>query len=235
MAAMETYFKKGTSEFKKGTRVVLNADLAGIPAGSTGKVGRAIGFTPKRYRVAFDDGTESMSVTHELLVPVPEWDDFVDERDKAAEAAAVAKSAPAVSAPAPEASPEGGDARLAALMAKSKAAKAAKGVADDDSAPASTPEPAPADGSSSDGGDPRLAALMAKSKAAKAAKGITDDAPAAAPTATPEPQTPAAKPQPADDSPLAKTPTLDSGIDPAAFPAGNRVQELLESIRSRGA
>jgi hypothetical protein len=238
MAAMETYFKKGTSEFKKGTRVVLNADLAGIPAGSTGKVGRAIGFTPKRYRVAFDDGTESMSVTHGLLVPAPEWDDFVADREKAVEAAAVAaavaKTAPAVSAPAPEASSEDGDPRLAALMAKSKAAKAAKGVGDEDPPPASTSEPAPADEPSSDGGDPRLAALMAKSKAAKAAKGITDDGPAApGVSAAPEPPKPATGAPQRDDSPLAKPPTLDADIDPTAFPAGNRVQELLEGIRSR--
>ena len=240
MAAMETYYKKGTSEFKKGTRVVLNANLAGIPAGSTGKVGRAIGFTPKRYRVAFDDGTESMSVTHALLVPAPEWDDFVADREKAEEAATVAaaqaKAAPAVPAPAPEASSEGGDPRLAALMAKSKAAKAAKGVADDDPAPASTPEPAPGDEPASDGGDARLAALMAKSKAAKAAKGITDDGPATpAPSAAPESPKPAADTPQREDSPLAKLPTLDAGIDPVSFPADNRIQELLEGIRSKSA
>jgi len=196
MAAMETYYKKGTSEFKKGTRVVLNANLAGIPAGSTGKVGRAIGFTPKRYRVAFDDGTESMSVTHALLVPAPEWDDFVADREKAEEAATVAaaqaKAAPAVPAPAPEAS--------------------------------------------SEGGDPRLAALMAKSKAAKAAKGITDDGPATpAPSAAPESPKPAADTPQREDSPLAKLPTLDAGIDPVSFPADNRIQELLEGIRSKSA
>src|SRR3954468_1031270 len=120
-----------TTQLKRGTRVVLNTDLPGVPEGTGGKAGDAIGLALIRYRVSWDNGVEMLSVAHTKLVPEKEWDDYVAERDKAAEAA-VAK-APATAAT-PSAADDGegataaapADDRLAALLARSKAAKEKK-------------------------------------------------------------------------------------------------------------
>ena len=150
-------------QFKKGTKVTATEDLRGVPEGTTGVTGRGVGITWFRYRVYFDNGVELGSVGQEKLVRAEQWEQFKVDRAKAAEeaeaTAATAAAAPA--APAEDAS--GGNDRLAALMAKSKAAREGKGGGD---APAA--EAAPADDAA--GGNDRLAALMAKSKAARDAK-----------------------------------------------------------------
>jgi hypothetical protein len=129
---------------KKKTRIVAGTDLPGVPEGTGGKVGTAIGLTKLvRYRVSFDNGVERMSVVADDLVREDEWDDVKAEREeaerKAAEAPAAAPAAPAEStdgdgdgdgdgagaggeakAPAPV------DDRMAALLARSKAAKEKK-------------------------------------------------------------------------------------------------------------
>jgi hypothetical protein len=114
-----------TTELKKGTRVVAVDDLPGVPEGTAGKLGDAVGLTLIRYRVDFDNGERLTSVTHTKLVPEKEWDDF-----RANRAAAAEQAAEAATAPAPEVSDdEGGggdgatDDRLAALLARSKAAR----------------------------------------------------------------------------------------------------------------
>lgn len=123
-----------TSDLKPKTRVVATTKLPGVPEGTAGALGRAVGLTLTRYRVAFDNGTDLTSVTHHNLVKEDEWDEFREAR-QAAEAAAAAGEAAAPAAP-EEAEPAGDDKagspaddRLAALLAKSKAAKAKKAAA----------------------------------------------------------------------------------------------------------
>ena len=117
-----------TTTLKKGTRVVVNTDLPGAPQGTAGKVGRSVGMTITRYRVSFDNGTSFNSVAESKLVPEAEWDDWQANREQA-EAAAEAKAEATAAAPAEG---EGGgaaapaDDRLAALLARSKAARERK-------------------------------------------------------------------------------------------------------------
>jgi hypothetical protein len=122
-----------TTELKKGTRVVAVDDLPGVPEGTAGKLGDAVGLTLIRYRVDFDNGERLTSVTHTKLVPEKEWDDFKANREAAAEKAAEAAAAPA-EAPADDGGDGGGsdgatDDRLAALLARSKAARERKSTA----------------------------------------------------------------------------------------------------------
>jgi len=175
-----------TSDLAPKTRIVATANLPGVPEGTAGKVGRSVGLTLTRYRVAFDNGVDITSVTHTKLVKEDEWEDY-RERREAGEAADQAEPAAE-----PAATEDGGaagapgDDRLAALLAKSKAAKAKK-LGTEPTAepePAAAPDPQTGDntGSAAEAADPqtgdntgsaaddRLAALLAKSKAAKAAK-----------------------------------------------------------------
>ena len=129
------------AEYKKGTRVVVINNISGVAEGTEGKVGRAIGLDLKRYRVQFDNGVSCTSVAHNKLVPVPAWPALQEARIEAAKAAkeaAVAafsadiKPNPKAAAPQPTspAADAGLDPRLAALAAKSKAAKSKLGVED---------------------------------------------------------------------------------------------------------
>lgn len=117
-----------TATLKKGTRIVVNTDLPGAPEGTPGKVGRAVGMAITRYRVAFDNGTSFNSVAASKLVPEAEWEDFQANREQA-EAAAAAKATATAEAPA-ESAGDGAaapaDDRLAALLARSKAARERK-------------------------------------------------------------------------------------------------------------
>ena len=118
------------TKFKKGTRVVATDTLRGVPEGTPGNVRIAVGLTWLRYRVTFDNGVDIGSVGHSKLVPEKDWPNFKVNRARSAEEAAAAEAA-AAAAPKPEpqpAAPAGGDAddRLAAMLAKSKAAREAK-------------------------------------------------------------------------------------------------------------
>ena len=124
-----------TTDLKKGTRVVATDDLPGVPEGTPGKVGDAVGLTLVRYRVDFDNGMRLTSVTHTKVVREDEWDDFRAEREAQAEAAEAPAAATDVDGAgvadgAGAADAEGGgatDDRLAALLARSKAARERKG------------------------------------------------------------------------------------------------------------
>jgi len=122
-----------TTTLKKGSRIVANTPLPGVPEGTAGKVGRSVGMALVRYRVAFDNGTEMTSVAASKLVAEDDWDEFKENREREAAAAAERAARPA-EAPAPaaaaDAPAEGGsspaDDRLAALLARSKAAREKK-------------------------------------------------------------------------------------------------------------
>lgn len=122
-----------TTTLKKGTRIVATTPLPGVPEGTAGKVGRSVGMSLVRYRVAFDNGAEMTSVAASKLVAEDEWDDFRENRERAAAEAAgrAARPAEAPAAEAPAADEAGGgspaDDRLAALLARSKAAREKKG------------------------------------------------------------------------------------------------------------
>lgn len=118
---------------KKKTRVVVAEDLPGVPEGTAGKVHRTIGLTLPRYRVSFDNGVDRMSVAHEQLVREGEWDDFKADRARKAEVAEASASSPPADAGEGAGGGDGGgeakapaDDRLAALLARSKAAKEKK-------------------------------------------------------------------------------------------------------------
>lgn len=53
-----------------GDRVELKVDVAGMPAGTRGKVILANGFNWQRYRVLFTTGAEVGDLDHRHLVPV---------------------------------------------------------------------------------------------------------------------------------------------------------------------
>jgi hypothetical protein len=119
-----------TDTFKKGTRVVLNSTLNGVPEGTAGKVGISSGLTWLKYWVTFDNGRQMGSVGHSRLVPEDEWEHYLENRERLeaeaaekakADAAAAAKKAESGDAPA-----DAGNDRLAAMLARSKAAKAKK-------------------------------------------------------------------------------------------------------------
>jgi hypothetical protein len=138
--------------FKKGTRVVTTRDLPGVPEGTAGTIGVGAGLVIPRYWVQFENGVEMGSVNHKHLVRKKEWPAFRLEREQAAaaeaeRAARAAERARAAQAAAGNGDGEGeGDAaegaeqaaepaeqaaspaddRLAALMARSKAARASK-------------------------------------------------------------------------------------------------------------
>jgi hypothetical protein len=140
--------------FKKGTRVVTTTDLPGVPEGTAGRIGVGAGLVTPRYWVQFENGVEMGSILHTRLVREKNWPAFQAEREQAAaaeaeRAAKAAERAQAAKAAAADADGDGdgdgaGDAgtgeapateekaaspaddRLAALMARSKAARAAK-------------------------------------------------------------------------------------------------------------
>jgi hypothetical protein len=123
-----------TTLLKKKTRIVAGTDLPGVPEGTGGKVGTAIGLTKlTRYRVNFDNGVERMSVAAADLVREDEWDDVKAKREEDARKAAEAPAEkPAEAKAEPAGDDAGGDAkpavddRMAALLARSKAAKEKK-------------------------------------------------------------------------------------------------------------
>lgn len=121
-----------SAKFKRGTRVVATTNLRGVAEGTAGNVRIAVGLTWLRYRVSFDNGADVGSVGHEKLIAEADWPHFKENRARLeAEAAEAAKekAAAAKAAPPPAASDAGaGNDRLAAMLARSKAAKAAKGA-----------------------------------------------------------------------------------------------------------
>jgi hypothetical protein len=117
-----------TDTFKKGTRVVLNSTLNGVPEGSAGRVGVSSGLRWLKYWVTFDNGRRMGSVGHERLVPEGEWEHFLANRERL-EAEAAEKAKAAAAAQKKESgggAADAGNDRLAAMLARSKAAKAKK-------------------------------------------------------------------------------------------------------------
>ncbi len=224
------------SEYKRGTRVIVNEDLPGVPEGTPGKCGRGLGFAIKRYRVRFDNDVEVISVAHSKLVPEDEWPQFLAKRARAEIEAAQERARLA-------------EARAAAAESRGLPAGSTDEPSAQDTAAA---VPAPAEPAGDDGAaDPRLAAILARSKSARDATGVpapeSTSAPAAEssapePSSAPaaesssasaaEPAAPAASPKrsaPPSGPERAEVPEFVPGpeVDPDYAPTANRVSELI--------
>ena len=145
------------SEYKRGTRVVVNEDLPGVPEGTPGKCGRGLGFAIKRYRVRFDNDIEVISVAHSKLVPEDEWPQFLARRAREEIEAAQERARIA-------------EARAAAAESRGLPAASTDEPAAEPVEAAAADAPAPEAPAADDGGaDPRLAAILARSKSAREA------------------------------------------------------------------
>ena len=230
------------SEYKRGTRVVVNENLPGVPEGTPGKCGRGLGFAIKRYRVRFDNDVEVVSVAHGKLVPEDEWPQFLAKRAREEIEAAQER------------------ARVAEARAAAAESRGLPAASSDAPATQSTAAPAPASDTSAepsgddDGTDPRLAAMLARSKSAREATGVpapeSRPAPAAASADAEPAAAPAAEPTPAPTAPTAaptrsappsgpervEVPEFVPGpeVDPDYAPAANRVSELISGTRKEG-
>jgi hypothetical protein len=119
---------------KNKTRVRVTEELRGVPEGTAGTVKGTVGLAFPRHRVVFDNGRLVTSVARMNLVLEDEWDAYqADQAAKAEAAAAKAVEAPAEPAEAPAEDAGGGaspaDDRMAALLARSKAAREKKAAA----------------------------------------------------------------------------------------------------------
>jgi hypothetical protein len=120
-----------TAPLPNKTRVRLTEDQRGVPEGTLGTVRGVVGLAFPRHRVEFDNGHFVTSVARTSLVRDAEWEQFQADRAAAAEAAAKKAAAPKAEATEAKADDGGGaaspaDDRLAALLAKSKAAREKK-------------------------------------------------------------------------------------------------------------
>lgn len=86
--------KKSTGEtLVRKERVKAAVDLRGVPEGTEGRIIVSNGFDWIRYWVAFDNGVEMGSLHRDKLVRVKEWDQYLVDRELAAERAATAAEA----------------------------------------------------------------------------------------------------------------------------------------------
>lgn len=74
-------------------RVKAAVDLRDVPEGTEGRVIISNGIDWVRYWVAFDNGVEMGSLHRDKLVRVKEWDEYLVDRELAAERAANAPEA----------------------------------------------------------------------------------------------------------------------------------------------
>ena len=220
-----------SSTLKKGTRVVLIADLPGVGAGTVGRVGRAIGIKATRYRVSFDNGVESLSVAEGKLVSPAAWEYIQNnsielengEKSRAVSPAVLTAATPPVAA------------AVVTRPAKQPAMDAPAQPVVQKPAPAVSPAAAEADSSAT---DERLAALTSKSRDARKAAGVDVDAE----TVSNDPGEDVAsdEEQESDDQPdVNSTPEpLKESTPPLVelpegdYPPDNRIADLLSSVRS---
>lgn len=89
--------KQLTETLQRKEKVKAAIDLRGVPEGTRGRVMVTIGLTWIRYWVQFDNGVEMGSIHRDNLVRVADWDQFLVDRELAAERAAAAPVAGATS------------------------------------------------------------------------------------------------------------------------------------------
>ena len=77
-----------TQRIKSGAKVKATKDLAGVPAGTRGKVAMSNGITWKRYWVRFENGELLGHVDHDDIVIERAWDQYFWAKEQAELAAA---------------------------------------------------------------------------------------------------------------------------------------------------
>lgn len=75
---------------RRKERVKAAVNLRGVPEGTPGRVIMSNGLGWIRYWVAFDNGVEMGSLDRKKLVRVSEWEQYLVDRERAAEQALVA-------------------------------------------------------------------------------------------------------------------------------------------------
>ena len=220
-----------SSTLKKGTRVVLIADIPGVGAGTVGRVGRAIGIKTTRYRVSFDNGVESLSVAEGKLVSPAAWAYIQNnpvEPGNGQKSSEVAAANPMGATPPVAAAVVTGPAKPPVMDAPAQpAAQKAAPV-----------EPQAASTGNSAAADDRLAALTAKSRDARKAAGVDVDAETV--SNDPAEDVASTEEQEPDDQPdVNSTPEpLKESTPPLVelpegyYPPDNRIADLLSSVRS---
>ena len=220
-----------SSTLKKGTRVVLIADLPGVAAGTSGRVGRAIGFKTTRYRVSFDNGVESLSVPEGKLVSPAAWAYIQDNGVEVSNghlnhvptSAAPIAAATTLAEPAP--------------VKGSSPPPVGKPPEPTVDAPAPAERPSPAQGDTSTV-DPRLAALTAKSRDARKSLGVDIDAEVVIDDTSgevsdkdtaQENEVPVAD---TDPDPMEESAAPMAELPDGYYPPDNRIADLLSSIRA---
>ncbi|CAN5804413.1 hypothetical protein BH24ACT3_BH24ACT3_05530 [soil metagenome] len=91
--------RENPEEFQPGERVVANADMREVPAGTNGVVTTVSGLSWIRYWVRFDNGVQAGSINRAKLATEGTWDpetaarQAADAEQRAAEGAAAAEHA----------------------------------------------------------------------------------------------------------------------------------------------
>ena len=220
-----------SSILKKGTRVVVVADLPGVGAGTAGRVGRAIGIKTTRYRVSFDNGVESLSVAAGKLVSPAAWEYIQNnpvELENGEKSSAVSPAVSTVATPIVAAAVVTGPAKQPVMDAPAQPAVQK----------AAPVEPQAATTGDSAAADDRLAALTAKSRDARKAAGVDVDAE----TVSNDPAEDGTSDEPPENS---DEPDANSAAEPLKestpplvelpegyYPPDNRIADLLSSVRS---
>lgn len=84
---------KNPETLRRKERVRAAVDLRGVPEGTEGRVILSNGFDWIRYWVAFDNGVEMGSLDRTKLVRTAEWQQYLIDRESAAERALLAAEA----------------------------------------------------------------------------------------------------------------------------------------------
>ncbi|HIL06332.1 MAG TPA: hypothetical protein EYG17_09820 [Acidimicrobiia bacterium] len=221
-----------SSTLKKGTRVVLIAELPGVGAGTAGRVGRAIGIKATRYRVSFDNGVESLSVAEGKLVSPAAWEYIQNNSVESGNGEKSRATSPAV----PMAATPAVAAAVVAEVAKQPPVDTPSQPAAQKPAPTESPAAVQGDGSAT---DERLAALTSKSRDARKAAGVDVDAETV--SIDIDEDVASGDEQEQDDPPDANstpnplkesTPPLVE-VPEGYYPPDNRIADLLSAVRAK--
>jgi hypothetical protein len=217
-----------SSTLKKGTRVVLIAELPGVGAGTAGRVGRAIGIKATRYRVSFDNGVESLSVAEGKLVSPAAWEYIQNNSVESGNGEKSRVASPAV--------PMAATPAVVAEVAKQPPVDTPSQPAAQKPAPTESPAAVQGDSSAT---DERLAALTSKSRDARKAAGVDVDAETVSndtdedvasgeEQAQDDPPDVNSTPNPSKES----TPPLIE-VPEGYYPPDNRIADLLSAVRAK--
>lgn len=125
---------KNSEILERKDRVKAATDLRGVPEGTEGRVLTRVGLDWIRYWVSFENGVDMGSLGRDKLVRVKEWDRYLVDRQKAAEAGDTAPETSAASSGPAEAGDSGGGVTIGGvvipqlLLDRTKAALERRGV-----------------------------------------------------------------------------------------------------------